>query len=100
MNHTNNQIQNLQNTTSSTRNVIDLTKENPSKAANAYCSITLSKKQRRLETTNESADTRPQKRSRIEQILNPITQEETNPSRLPAPYNNTIIPADFIPAQT
>jgi hypothetical protein len=110
MNHTNNQIQNLQNTTSSTRNVIDLTKENPSIAANAYCPITFSKKQRRLETTNEYADTRPQKRSRIEQaqehklpsipnILNPIPQE-INPL-LPALYNdNTIIPTDFTSAQT
>src|SRR3954454_22552439 len=105
MNHTNNQIQNLQNTTSSILNVIDLTKENP---ANAYCSISLSKKQRRLEAINETADTRPQKRSRIEQAqehnlpsIPNILNQEINPLRSPALYhNNAIIPADFAPAQT
>jgi len=72
MNHTKNQnIQNqpLQNNIPSTavNMLIDLTKENT--AANSYCPILVSKKQRRLGTRNDppslSADTRPQKRSRI-----------------------------------
>ncbi|RIA84736.1 SNF2 family N-terminal domain-containing protein [Glomus cerebriforme] len=110
MDHINNQNQN-QNSTSS--DVIDLTnetKENASKVVNAYCSISMSKKQRRPETINECTDTRPQKRSKIEQaqehnlivpsisnIINPITlpgtREILNLRRTPMPFhNNTIIP--------
>lgn len=67
MNHTNNQNQSHQNNTIPL-SVIDLTKENASKATNACYSISPPKKQRRPEIINESTDTRPQKRSRIEQV--------------------------------
>jgi hypothetical protein len=113
MNHTSNRNQNLQHTTSSTVGVIDLTKENPSKVANTYYPIPPSKKQRRLETTNESADTRPQKRSRTEQVQerNLITPSIPNINQIPvhsaykitnsriAALYNTIIPADFTSTQ-
>ncbi|PKY43125.1 hypothetical protein RhiirA4_340782 [Rhizophagus irregularis] len=96
MNHTNNQNQSHQNNTIPLT-VIDLTKENASKATNARYSISPSKKQRRPEITNESTDIRPQKRSRIEQVQEHKTFFQ---GVMHLSNNREILPTPRTPTQT
>ncbi|CAG8502372.1 8314_t:CDS:10 [Funneliformis caledonium] len=103
MNHTKNQNipnQNLQNTippSAAVNMLIDLTKDNTA-AVNAYCPILASKKQRRLGIRNDSpslsADTRPQKRSRIEEAQDyNLSTPSLSVQSIPNIYNQTKLPS-------
>ncbi|CAI2183581.1 9263_t:CDS:10 [Funneliformis geosporum] len=103
MNHTNNQNipnQNLQNTIPSTAAVnmlIDLTKEKTA-AVNAYCPILASKKLRRpgirSDSPSFSADTRPQKRSRIEEVQEyNLSTPSISAQSIPNNFNQTTLPS-------
>ncbi|GBB95467.1 hypothetical protein RclHR1_02540021 [Rhizophagus clarus] len=96
MNHANNQKRIYQNNIPPS-SVIDLTRENASKAVNSYYSISPSKKQPRPETINESTDTRPQKRNKIEQVQEhrPFFQSVMHLSS-----NREILPLPRTPTQT